>query len=106
MEEKSSFRMLLGNSHILKVLDFFLEGKEFNYNSNELAEGTKIRGDSLHRCLSELVNLGIIRKEKVKKGKTYTLNKGNPLAQKLLELDWFISKKFMERELERAKITV
>lgn len=98
--------MLLGDSHAVKMLDFFLEGKEFSYNLSEIADETKIKVSSLRRCLLELTNLGIIKKQKTGKIELYQLNTENQVTRGLIKLDLFISTQFIEQELEKEKITV
>lgn len=38
MEEKSSFRLVFGDSPIVKVIDFFLDNREFGYSLTDITK--------------------------------------------------------------------
>ena len=38
MEYKSSFRLVFGESPIVKVIDFFLDNREFDYSLTDIAK--------------------------------------------------------------------
>lgn len=60
--DKSSFRMVFGDSPVIKVLDFLLGNREFDYSLTDIAKGADVGWSTLHQFFGELVRLGIVRK--------------------------------------------
>lgn len=105
MEEKTSFRLVFGDAPTVKVLDFFLDNREFDYSLTDIAKGAGIAWSTLHECWISLVQAGIITKtRKIGRAELYKLNTANPLVQKLIELDLFISQQFIRQEAEAELI--
>ena len=107
MENQTSFRIIFGNSPIVKVIDFFLDNREFDYSMTDIAKNSDIGWSTLHGFWNDLVKLEIVRKtRKIGRAKLYKLNLKNPLVKKLIDLDMTISKKLMKEELQKQKIKV
>ncbi|MBI2498711.1 hypothetical protein HYV88_00540 [Candidatus Woesearchaeota archaeon] len=106
MEEKSSFRMVFGNSPIVKVIDFFLENREFDYSLTDIAKNADIGWSTLHGFWNNIIKLGIVVKtRRIGRAELYKLNLDSPLVKKLIELDLDISKKLIEKEINKIKIS-
>ncbi|MEK6953189.1 MAG: hypothetical protein AABX29_09320 [Nanoarchaeota archaeon] len=107
MEEKSSFRMVFGDSPIVKVIDFFLENREFDYSLTDIAKNSDIGWSTLHQFWNNIVKLGIVIKtRRIGRAELYKLNLNSPLVKKLIELDLDISKKMIEEEINKQKIKI
>ena|SRR3989344_6043018 len=107
MEEKSSFRLVFGDSPIVKVMDFFLDNREFDYSLTDIAKNADIGWSTLHGFWKELVTLGIVAKtRRIGRAELYKLNMGSPLVKKLIDLDEDISKKLMQEEINNQKLKV
>ena len=109
MEQISSFRIVFGNSPIVKVIDFFLDNREFDYSLTDIAKNSDIGWSTLHQFWSNFVKLGIVTKtRKIGRAELYKLNSNSPLVKKLIEIDMDISKKLMQEEIskQRLKVTV
>lgn len=105
MEEKSSFRLVFGNAPIVKVIDFFLDNREFDYSLTEISKNADIGWSTLHGFWKDLAKLGIVKKtRRIGRAELYKLNADNPLVKKLIDLDMSISMKLMEGEIERQKL--
>ncbi len=105
MKEKTSFRLVFGDSPTVKVLDFFLDNHEFDYSLTDIAKGAEIAWITLQECWPEFLELGLVKKtRKIGRAELYQLNLENPLVKKLLELDLFISTQFIEKEMDKEKI--
>ncbi len=99
MEEKTSFRMVFGNSPIVKVIDFFLDNREFDYSLTDIAKNADIGWSTLHLFWTNLVNLGIVKKtRRIGRAELYKLDLTSPLVKKLIDLDTSISKKLVTKE--------
>lgn len=107
MEEKTSFRMVFGNSPIVKIIDFFLDNREFDYSLTDIAKNADIGWSTLHGFWKNLVNLGIVTKtRRIGRAELFKLNMGSPLVKKLIDLDTTISKKLMDGEIAKQKLKV
>lgn len=106
MEEKSSFRIVFGDAPIVKVIDFFLDNREFDYSLTDIARNADIGWSTLHLFWSKLVGLGIVEKtRRIGRAELYRLNMKSPLVRKLVDLDLSISRKLMNEETGKIKIT-
>lgn len=107
MEQKSSFRLVFGDSPIVKVIDFFLDNHEFDYSLTDIAKNADIGWVTLHGFWKDLVKIGLIKKtRKIGRAELYMLNKENPLVKKLMEIDFTVSKMLLDKELKNQKVKV
>lgn len=114
MEEKSVFMEYFGTSPMIKVLDFLIEGKEFDYSMTEIAKKSGVGWSSFSRVWKHLIKKNIvIQTRTIGNAKLFKLNTKNPVVQKLIKLDWEITKletneiiKKKEISLEKQKIKV
>ncbi len=107
MEEKTSFRVVFGDSPIVKVIDFFLDNREFDYSLTDISKNADIGWSTLHGFWKDLVNLGIVTKtRRIGRAELYKLNINSLLVRKLIDLDTTISKKLMHEEIEKQKLRV
>ena len=107
MEEKSSFRLIFGDSPIVKVIDFFLDNREFDYSLTDIAKNADIGWSTLHQFWNNIVKLGIVTKtRKIGRAELYKLNPNSPLVKKLIELDMGISKRLMNEGINKHKLKI
>jgi len=107
MEEKTSFRTVFGESPIVKVIDFFLDNREFDYSLTNIAKNAEIGWSTLHQFWKDIVRLGIVVKtRRIGRAELYKLNLESSLVKKLIELDILISKKLMKEELTKQHLKV
>mgnify|MGYP001597795838 CR=1 FL=1 len=107
MEDKTSFRLVFGDSPIVKVIDFFLDNREFDYSLTDIAKNADIGWSTLHGFWKDIVKLGIVTKtRRIGRAELYKLNIDSPLVKKLIELDVSISKKLMYEEIEKQKVSI
>ncbi|MBS3102101.1 hypothetical protein J4458_01475 [Candidatus Woesearchaeota archaeon] len=107
MEETSSFRIVFGGSPIVKVIDFFLDNREFDYSLTDIAKNADVGWSTLHGFWGNIVKLGIVLKtRKIGRAELYKLNLNSPLVKKLIDLDLDISKKLMNEEIHKQKLKV
>jgi len=60
--ENSLFIKLLGDSQYIRVLDFLLTYREFDYSKKEIAENANVSYNTLNSFWKEMLNNGIIIK--------------------------------------------
>lgn len=92
-EEKSIFVEYFGGSPYLKVLDFLIQGQEFDYGMTEVARGAGVGWSAFTKVWEKLLNKEIIIPTRtIGNAKLFKLNKKNIFVQKLIKLDWELTK--------------
>ena len=81
------FRRALGDTPKIRVLEFFIEGRELDYSITDIAEGAEIGRTTLFRIWEDLTKNQIIKPTRqIGNAKLYKLNIENPFIKKLIEL--------------------
>jgi len=81
------FRKALGDTPKLRVLEFFIEGRELDYSITDIAEGAEIGRTTLFRIWDDLIkNKIIIPTRTIGNAKLYKLNQENPFVKKMIEV--------------------
>jgi len=92
-EEKSIFVEYFGGSPYMKVLDFLIQGQEFDYSMTEVARGAGVGWSAFTKIWEKLLNKEIIMPTRtIGNAKLFKLNKKNIFIQKLIKLDWELTK--------------
>ena len=100
----------LGNSPTLRIMDFFLDNKLFDYTKDEIIENLNMGRATFFKHWKELEEFGVVKvTRKIGKSKLYKLNEENEIVQKLIVLDSILCKKTMEKavreELTKQAVT-
>jgi len=106
----SLFIETFGNSPFIRIVDFFLDNKLFDFSKKEIIEELGMSKTTFYKYFPALVDLEIIVKSR-KFGKTilYKLNLGNPIVKKLMEIEEYIveaGEKQKERNVRKTKAVV
>jgi len=87
MKEITIFREALGDSPVIRVLDFLIEGRGLDYSLSDIAENSNIGWTTLHRIWDKLVQLNIVvPTREIGRAKLFKLNEENPAVKKLINL--------------------
>lgn len=87
-EEKSGFVMLFGDYPAVRVIDFLITFREFDYPLTEIAENAGVAWSTIHTIFPRLVEMGIVKKtRKIGRAQLYKLDTKNPLVKELIDLD-------------------
>lgn len=101
-EGKSVFLEVFGDYPLIKVLDFLITFREFDYPLTEIAENSGIAWSTLYEIFPKLVKLGIVKETRqIGRAKLFKLNVDNPISQKLIEMDEKLMKYFMEIDIKK-----
>ena len=105
MEEITIFREALGNSPVIRVLDFLIEGRGLDYSLTDIAENANIGWTTLHRIWGNLLRLNIvIPTREIGRAKLFKLNEENPAVEKLIKLYdtllYLETEKYFTKEVE------
>jgi len=87
-EEKSSFVRLFGDYPAVRVIDFLITFREFDYPLKEIAANSNVAWSTIHTFFPELVRLGIVKEtRKIGRARLYKLNTSNSIVKELVALD-------------------
>jgi len=105
MKETTIFREALGNSPMIRVLDFLIEGRGLDYSLTDIAENANIGWTTLHRIWDKLVQFNmIVPTREIGRAKLFKLNEENPAVEKLIKLYdtllYLETEKYFTKEVE------
>jgi len=105
MKEITIFRELLGDSPVIRVLDFLIEGRGLDYSLSDITENSNIGWTTLHRIWEKLVQLKIVvPTREIGRAKLFKLNEENPAVKKLINLYdtllYLETEKYFTKEVE------
>ncbi|MEW5996495.1 MAG: hypothetical protein AB1657_02780 [Candidatus Micrarchaeota archaeon] len=97
--EKSLFVKFLGDTPLVRVMDFLIGNSIFDYTKTEIAENSNVSRASLYAIWPQLEKYSIVKaSRKIGNTTLYRLNKENPVVQKLIELDLKLSREYADME--------
>ncbi len=106
MQQKTIFLNILGNSPILRVLDFLIVNEDFDYSMTDIAKLSDVGYSTLKLFWQRLEDAKIIVQTRiVGKAKMYRLNQTNPITKKLRALYWETTKKQVHKK-NKEKIMI
>ena len=86
--------MQFGDTPQLRVLDFLIGFRFFDYPMTEIAKKSNVSYNSLKAFFPSFIESGIIVKtRKMGKSDLYKLNTENSFVSNLIKLDWIMTKK-------------
>jgi len=108
MEEASTpFVEVFGASPLIRVLDFLLTYREFDYSLTDISRESKVGWNTLHLLFFKLIEKGIVEETRqVGRSKLYKLNTETPIVEKLIEIDNMITSKAVDEEMEGQEVAV
>ena len=87
ISETTIFREALGNSPVIRVLDFLIEGRGLDYSLSDIAENSNIGWTTLHRIWDRLLRLRIVvPTREIGRAKLFKLNEENPAVKELIKV--------------------
>lgn len=98
--EGTALTHLLGEGPKVKILSAFLADPDFDHNVTEIANMAGVSRNTVYRHIDDLRDLGVVVKTRESGGSPrYQIDKDNPAAKKLAELEWeLIDLAFDDRE--------
>lgn len=103
--EKSFFIKLFGDYPLIRVLDFLLTFREFDYPLTEIAGNSGVGWSTIHTFWNDLVEMGIvIETRRIGRAKLYKLNEENLIVQELIILDKKITEILAEKLTKEEKV--
>ncbi len=105
-ETQSIFIEYFGSSPYIKILDFLIQGQDFDYSMTEVARGAKVGWSAFIKIWARLLEKGIILYTRnIGNAKLFKLNKENYFVQKLIKFDCELTKAETDK-LEKKEIEI
>ena len=87
MKETTIFREALGDSPVIRVLDFLIEGRGLDYSLSDIAENSNIGWTTLHRIWDKLEKFEIVVfTREIGRAKLFKLNEENKTVKELIRV--------------------
>ena len=107
MKEQTAFLEIFGISPIIRVIDFLITYREFDYSLTDIARETEVGWNTLHSFFFVLAEKGIVKETRqVGRAKLYKLDTDNPITKKIIELNNLITNTAVDEELKKQKVEV
>ncbi|MFH1592362.1 MAG: winged helix-turn-helix domain-containing protein [Candidatus Woesearchaeota archaeon] len=104
--EKSIFLEVVGDSSTMKVLQYLIEGRDFDYTLTDIAENAGVSWGTLHTIFPRLIKRNIVIKTRdIGRAKLYKINIENQIAKKLIDLYDYIILNALKKHQEKKVIT-
>src|SRR3990167_5294804 len=108
LEERQSataFIEVFGNSPLIRVLDFLMTYREFDYSLSDITKESGVGWNTLHSFFFKLVEKGIVKETRqVGRAKLYKLNTENLIVKKLVEINNLVTSKAVDEEMKRQEL--
>ena len=105
LEKQSIFSGYLGNSPLIRILNFLILGKDFDYSMTDIANGSHVGWTSFTRAWKELEKRKVITNTRnIGRAKLYKLNTQDPTVEKLVKLHWEVIKTETDKMLSKKKM--
>ena len=106
-EDESVFVDYFGGSPYIKVLDFLIQGQDFDYSMTEVARGAGVGWSAFISVWHRLLDKEIITPTReIGNAKLFKFNKKNPFVGNLIKLDWELTKfetdKFLKNPVKKV----
>jgi DNA-binding transcriptional ArsR family regulator len=92
---------LLGDGPKVRILSAFLADPDpdFDYNITEIAEMAGVTRNTVYRHIDDLLEIGVITQTReTGQSKRYKLNKDNPAAKRLAQLEYDLMETIYEED--------
>src|SRR3989338_2752393 len=93
MKQESIFEEYFGDTPPVRVLNFLILGKDFDYSMTDIAEGSNVGWTSFQRAWKNLCKNDVVKPTRtIGKAKLFKLNTDNLTVKKIIKLHWEILK--------------
>ena len=107
MEEQSIFIQTFGNYPLIRILDFLIYSRDFDYPITEIAKNADVNFQTLKKLWPKLEQDKIVVSTRTMAGSAlYKININNPVVKKLIELSNFLCWEFAENAEKRQEVEV
>ena len=101
MEEQSIFIRTFGDYPLIKILDFLIYSRDFDYPITEIAKNADVNFQTLKKLWPQLEESGLVVSTRTLGGLTlYRINTANAIAKKMIEFNNFLGWQNVEKATE------
>jgi len=105
MEDRSLLLECLGNHPKLRIIDFLIDNRPFDYSRNEITEGSGISRNTFYKLWPTIERTGLVtRTRKIGRAELYKLNEDNIVVKELLKIDEALSRQAAD-DAARIQVT-
>lgn len=91
MEEQSVFIRTFGNYPLIRIINFLIYSRDFDYPLTEIAQNSKVNFQTLKKAWPQLEkNNFVIKTRKIGNAELYKINESCEIIKRLIELNKFI----------------
>jgi len=103
MGEKTVLLEYLGDSPAMRIMDFLLDNRLFDYSKKQIIEGAGIGKVTFYTYWPRLEKAGFVKATR-KFGKTtlYKLNENNPVIEELKKIEFMLIKETAPKKMKIA----
>lgn len=106
MKEESIFLEVVGDSPRMRILQYLIEGRDFDYTLTDMLD-SGVSWGTLNSEFPKLLKLGIVIKvREIGRVKLYKINRENLIAKKLIDLYDSLVQKELNNLRVREKLVV
>ena len=106
MESKSLFIEFMGDSPMIRVLDYLLTERELDFSITDMAENAGIGRATLYRIWDNLIKNEIIKHTRdIGKAKLFKLNTNNAKIRKLIEIYDMLTLEDLKKRSKKVEVT-
>mgnify|MGYP001613495609 FL=1 len=107
MEEQSIFIQTFGNYPLIRIFNFLIYSRDFDYPITEIAKNADVNFQTLKKLWPKLEQDKIVVSTRTMGGTTlYKINTNNPVVKKLIELNNFLCWEFAESMEKKQEVAV
>ena len=107
MEEQSIFIQTFGKYPLIKMFNFLIYSRDFDYPITEIAKNADVNFQTLKKLWPKLEQDKIVVSTRTIGGTTlYKININNPVVKKLIELNNFLCWEFAEGMEKKEEVAV
>lgn len=106
-----ALKHIFGETPEIKILDFLIDHKGYDYSKTEIARNSDIGWATLNRHWSRIEEWELVKEtRKIGRATLYKLNEDSPVVKKLLEFDTkatvYMSEKIAEEEIAGETVQI
>lgn len=107
MEDTSLFIEFMGDTPLVRVVDYLLTERDLDFSITDLARNAGISRATLYRIWEHLLKKGfIIPTRTIGQAKLYKLNKESSKIKKLIEIDDILILEEIKKKSKKEKIEI
>ncbi len=105
--ETSIFIEFMGDTPVIRLIDFLITGRDFDYTLTDLATKAGVSWSTLHRIFPQFIaNKTVVEVRTVGRAKLYKLNMQNLLVTKLIDVYDTLLMQELEKGAEMEMVRV